>query len=219
MSYVGGVSKEQLKTIIERIERLEEEKAGLASDIKEVYAEARANGYDVKTLRSVVKIRKIDFDDRQAQEEMLDLYLNALGMLPGGTPATSEDAAEKNRGHVRARLIRNLYGWASDIGSILWAYVDHILLLLKSLADSQFWLNLLHKYKYWIVILGALLEGEMVLLLAGGAAFHGYMNVHMVMLISFLGHYFTITCYFYRTHLWKASFKLFPPLGISVFQR
>lgn len=77
--------------------------------------------------------------------------------------------------------------WASDIGSILWAYVDHILLLLKSLADSQFWLNLLHKYKYWIVILGALLEGEMVLLLAGGAAFHGYMNVHMVMLISFLG--------------------------------
>lgn len=95
MSYVGGVSKEQLKTIIERIERLEEEKAGLASDIKEVYAEARANGYDVKTLRSVVKIRKIDFDDRQAQEEMLDLYLNALGMLPGGTPATSEDAAEK----------------------------------------------------------------------------------------------------------------------------
>ncbi len=95
MSYVGGVSKEQLKSIIERIERLEEEKAGLASDIKEVYAEARANGYDVKTLRSVVKIRKIDFDDRQAQEEMLDLYLNALGMIPGGAAAASQDVAEE----------------------------------------------------------------------------------------------------------------------------
>lgn len=67
------------------------------------------------------------------------------------------------------------------------AYVDHLLVFLKSLADSQFWLGLLHEYKYWIVILGALLEGEMVLLLAGGAAFHGYMNVHLVMLISFLG--------------------------------
>lgn len=95
MSYVGGVSKEQLKSIIERIERLEEEKAALASDIKEVYAEARANGYDVKTLRSVVKIRKIDFDDRQAQEEMLDLYLKALGMIPGRGVAASQDVAEE----------------------------------------------------------------------------------------------------------------------------
>ena len=95
MSYVGGVSKEQLKSIIERIERLEEEKAALAEDIKEVYAEARGNGYDVKTLKSIVKIRKIDFDDRQAQEEMLDLYMNALGMVPGGKDASSSQAEEK----------------------------------------------------------------------------------------------------------------------------
>ena len=95
MSYVGGVSKEQLKSIIERIERLEEEKAALSSDIKEVYAEARANGYDVKTLRSVVKIRKIDLDDRQAQEEMLDLYLNALGMIPGTKEPSVETVEEK----------------------------------------------------------------------------------------------------------------------------
>ncbi|MDC0349276.1 DUF2312 domain-containing protein [Alphaproteobacteria bacterium] len=90
MSYVGGVSAEQLKSIIERIETLEQEKANLSEDIKEVYAEARGNGYDVKTLRNVVKLRKMDTDDRQEQEEMLDLYLNALGMLPGSRLAEKE---------------------------------------------------------------------------------------------------------------------------------
>lgn len=95
MSYVGGVSKDQLKSVIERIEKLEEEKAALAEDIKDVYAEARANGYDIKTLRSVIKIRKMDFEDRQAQEEMLDLYLHALGMVAGGTSSsTAEPRAE-----------------------------------------------------------------------------------------------------------------------------
>ncbi|MFN7662966.1 MAG: DedA family protein [Alphaproteobacteria bacterium] len=67
---------------------------------------------------------------------------------------------------------------------------ENIIYGLKSLhhlADPHFWLNLLHEYKYWIVILGALLEGEMVLLLAGGAAYHSYMNVHWVMFIAFLG--------------------------------
>ena len=58
---------------------------------------------------------------------------------------------------------------------------------LKYLVDPYFWLHLLHEYKYWIVILGALLEGEMVLLLAGGSAYHGYMNVHWVMFIAFIG--------------------------------
>lgn len=57
----------------------------------------------------------------------------------------------------------------------------------KHLAEPNFWLQLLHEYKYWIVILGALLEGEMVLLLAGGSAYHGYMNVHWVMFIAFIG--------------------------------
>ncbi|MFN7662965.1 MAG: DUF2312 domain-containing protein [Alphaproteobacteria bacterium] len=84
MAYVGGVSSEQLRSIIERIERLEQEKAAIAEDIKEVYAEARGNGYDTKTLRTIVKLRKMDLDDRQEQEQMLDLYLNALGMIPGG---------------------------------------------------------------------------------------------------------------------------------------
>ena len=80
MTQVGGIAKEQLKSIIERIERLEEEKANIAADIREVYAEAKANGFSAQTLRHVIKLRKMDSDDRQEQEYMLELYLAALGM-------------------------------------------------------------------------------------------------------------------------------------------
>jgi uncharacterized protein (UPF0335 family) len=73
---------EQLKSIVERIERLEEEKQTLADDIKEVYAEAKANGFDTKTLRQVVRLRKQDLAERQEQEALLDLYMHALGMRP-----------------------------------------------------------------------------------------------------------------------------------------
>ena len=76
-------AKDQLKAIIERIERLEEEKQALADDIKEVYAEAKANGFDVKILRKVVALRKKPSEERQEEEAILDLYLSALGMLPG----------------------------------------------------------------------------------------------------------------------------------------
>lgn len=76
----GGVARDQLRSIVERIERLEEEKAALANDIKEVYAEAKANGFDTKTLRQVVRIRKQDKAERQEQEAILELYLSALGM-------------------------------------------------------------------------------------------------------------------------------------------
>ena len=76
----GGIVGEQLQSLIERIERLEEEKAALAGDIKDVFAEAKGHGFDVKILRQVLKLRKMDKADRQEQEEMLDLYLNALGM-------------------------------------------------------------------------------------------------------------------------------------------
>lgn len=70
----------RLKSFIERIERLEEEKAGVASDIKEVYAEAKGTGFDVKVMRQIVRIRKIETADRQEQEELLSLYKHALGM-------------------------------------------------------------------------------------------------------------------------------------------
>lgn len=76
----GGVAHDQLRSIIERIERLEEEKAAISGDIKEVYAEAKGNGFDVKILRQVVRIRKQDKTERQEQDAILDLYLHALGM-------------------------------------------------------------------------------------------------------------------------------------------
>jgi uncharacterized protein (UPF0335 family) len=78
----ASFAKEQLKSIVERIERLEEEKQALADDIKEVYAEAKAHGLDTKTLRRVVRLRKQDTAERQEQEALLDLYLHALGMRP-----------------------------------------------------------------------------------------------------------------------------------------
>lgn len=75
------VAKEQLLSIIERVERLEEEKKGISDDIKEVYAEAKANGYDTKVLRKIVSIRKQDAAEREEQDAILDLYLTALGMV------------------------------------------------------------------------------------------------------------------------------------------
>ena len=77
------VSSGQLRAIVERIERLEEEKKEVAEQIKEVYAEAKANGFDTKTLRKVVSLRKKSQDERSEEEAMLDLYLSALGMLRG----------------------------------------------------------------------------------------------------------------------------------------
>ena len=74
-------AKDQLKAIIERIERLEEEKKTISDDIRDVYAEAKANGFDVKALRSVVRLRKQDVEERKEQEAILETYLQALGML------------------------------------------------------------------------------------------------------------------------------------------
>ena len=75
-------AKGQLKRLVERIERLEEEKKALAGDIKEVYGEAKAHGFDTKILRKVISLRKRDRQERAEEEAMLDLYLSALGMIP-----------------------------------------------------------------------------------------------------------------------------------------
>ena len=80
MTDVGGITAEQLRSYIERIERLEEEKAAIAADVREVYAEAKSNGFDVKIMRHVLRLRKLDHDDRSEQEALLDLYKRALGM-------------------------------------------------------------------------------------------------------------------------------------------
>jgi len=74
-----GQAQGQLKSIIERIERLEEDKAAVAADLKEVYGEAKGNGFDTKILRKVVRIRKQDRAQRQEEEALLDLYLSAIG--------------------------------------------------------------------------------------------------------------------------------------------
>ena len=76
----SGFAKDRLRSFVERIERLEEEKKALSDDIKEVYAEAKGEGFDTKTMRQVVRLRKLDKADFQEREAMLDLYLGALGM-------------------------------------------------------------------------------------------------------------------------------------------
>lgn len=82
MSNPGGVAADQLRTFVERIERLEDEKKAIGDDIKDVYAEAKGNGYDVKVMRQVVRLRKQDNNERQEMEALLDLCLHALGMAP-----------------------------------------------------------------------------------------------------------------------------------------
>ena len=80
MADVGGVATDHLRSYIERIERLEEERAALGADIRDVYAQARSAGFDGKIMRQVVRIRKMDQGDRQEQEYLLNLYKQALGL-------------------------------------------------------------------------------------------------------------------------------------------
>ena len=80
MADVGGIQGDRLKSFVERIERLEEEKAALAADIKDVFAEAKDTGFDTKIMRQIIRLRKMDRADMQEQETLLDLYKRALGM-------------------------------------------------------------------------------------------------------------------------------------------
>jgi uncharacterized protein (UPF0335 family) len=79
----GGIPADALKSFIERIERLEEEKKALADDIKDIYAEAKSTGFDAKIMRQVIRLRKMDENDRQEQEALLDVYTHAIGMIRG----------------------------------------------------------------------------------------------------------------------------------------
>ena len=78
---VGGVAGQRLRSFIERVERLEEEKTALMEDIKEVYAEAKGVGFDAKTMRKIVSLRKKDTEKRREEEDLLDLYKSAIGMI------------------------------------------------------------------------------------------------------------------------------------------
>jgi uncharacterized protein (UPF0335 family) len=77
---IGGIAAEALQQYVDRIEHLEEEKKALSEDIKQVYSEAKSNGFDVKILRKIISLRKVDENDRKEQEEILELYKIALGM-------------------------------------------------------------------------------------------------------------------------------------------
>ena len=77
---IGGVSGQRLKSYLDRIDRLEEEKKGLADDIKDIYAEAKGVGFDTKTIRKLVKLRKMDTEKRREEDELLELYKAAVGL-------------------------------------------------------------------------------------------------------------------------------------------
>lgn len=93
MTKTGGIASERLKQIVARIERLEEDKRAIADDIKEVYAEAKSAGFETKILRHVIKLRKMDKAEFQEQEALLDLYMQAVGMLPLFEAAGEQDEA------------------------------------------------------------------------------------------------------------------------------
>jgi uncharacterized protein (UPF0335 family) len=82
MPAVAGIAGEVLKSLVERIERLDEEKRALNADIKEVYAEAKGGGFEPKIIRQIIKIRRMDKDKRDEEESLLELYKRALGMVP-----------------------------------------------------------------------------------------------------------------------------------------
>lgn len=93
MADVGGVAGAQLSSYIERIERLEEEKAALAADIREVFAEAKGTGFEPKIMRHIIRLRKMDSADRQEQDALLEIYMSALGMVEG--PVVEETVVER----------------------------------------------------------------------------------------------------------------------------
>jgi uncharacterized protein (UPF0335 family) len=80
MKKSGGIAADRLRSFLERIERLEEEKAGLTADIREIYAEAKGGGFDTKVMRQIVRLRKMDSADRQEQEALLEVYRRAIGL-------------------------------------------------------------------------------------------------------------------------------------------
>jgi uncharacterized protein (UPF0335 family) len=80
MSDTGGIAGDRLRSFIERVERLEEDRANLNADIREVYSEAKSAGFDAKTMRAIVRLRKLEPNERQEQEHLLEVYRNAVGV-------------------------------------------------------------------------------------------------------------------------------------------
>jgi len=102
----NAVAQDQLRAFVERIERLAEEKQAIADDIKEVYAEAKGNGFDTKVLRQLIRLRKMDRAERLEQEAVLDLYMAALGMIDA--PAEDEPEADTPEAGEAVERLRDL---------------------------------------------------------------------------------------------------------------
>ena len=105
-----NTTKDQLRAIVARIERLEEEKAALAADLREVYAEAKGNGFDVKALRAVIRIRKQDENKRREEEAVLDTYLHALGMARPRPPEAALNGCHAGLSRHPSRDIGRMAG-------------------------------------------------------------------------------------------------------------
>jgi uncharacterized protein (UPF0335 family) len=97
------IAKDHLKSFVERIERLEEDKKCLADDIKDIYAEAKSNGYDVKALRAVIRLRKVDKDEQDEFDAIVDTYKQALGMLPADDDPQAAAAAHLEQAEKKRR--------------------------------------------------------------------------------------------------------------------
>ena len=100
-AFYGGLSAEHLKQFVERLERLEEEKKNISEDLKEVFAEAKGAGFDVKTIRQIIKIRKIEANDLEEQEYLLDTYKKALGMSPDLFDEDDNPAIKENKSETK----------------------------------------------------------------------------------------------------------------------
>ena len=110
-----SIARDQLRAFIERIERMEEEKAAVAADIKEIYAEAKGNGFDTKILRKIVAIRKQDSNERAEQEALLELYMASLGMIDA--PEAADAFGSQIQGHQeRKRQRADRSGYTGPVG-------------------------------------------------------------------------------------------------------
>lgn len=116
MTEIGGIAAEQLRSFIERIERISEERDALGADIRDVYAEAKANGYDTKIMRQVIRERKMEPREREERESLLDLYRRALGMLADtdlGRAALGRVAEKARSGEMSVSINGQVIGAAA----------------------------------------------------------------------------------------------------------
>lgn len=107
----GGVAVDQLKSIISRVEKLKEEQAGIGADIRDVFAEAKGSGFDVKAIRTIIKLRRMDASEREEAETILDTYMRALGMQPDlFDKGTNDEIEEENRRAAQSEIASEAAG-------------------------------------------------------------------------------------------------------------